>query len=470
MLRQSQRRYPGDVWVNYNLAECLEKLARREEAIRYYTAARAIRPETAHELAHALEKKGEFDEAIGAFRDLQRLRPQNGRHLVCLAQLLRDQGRSKEAASVLEAAFEVLSEASRIRPDDAEIHVDLGRALQSQGKLDEAIAEFRIARRLRPDHARALGNLSTALVEQGKLEEAIAVSHEAIRLGTDAYVHFNLGEALTAQGKLEEAIAEYRTAIRLEPDNHRHHEYLAVALARQGNLEEAIAEDRAAIRIDPACTYARRDLGKALEAQGKLDEAIAEFKDVIRLKPDDAGAHNALGNALRSQGKLGEAMVEYRNAFRLAPPGDAVAHNGLAWWVALSPHRPLRDYDEALEHARKAVELAPKEGDIVNTLALAEYRAGHWNESIAASERSMALRNGGNAADWFFLALAHWQKGEKDEARRWFDKAVAWTKEKDPKNPERRQFWKEAAELLGKPGPDADRPGATSTPAAAKSG
>ncbi len=58
VLRRAQQRYPGDVWINYDLAIALEKLARREEAIRYYTAARSLRPETAHELAHALENEG----------------------------------------------------------------------------------------------------------------------------------------------------------------------------------------------------------------------------------------------------------------------------------------------------------------------------------------------------------------------------------------------------------------------------
>ena len=77
----------------------------------------------------------------------------------------------------------------------------------------------------------------------------------------------------------------------------------------------------------------------------------------------------------------------------------------------------------------------------------------HWNESIAAGKRSMALRKGGRASDWFFLAMAHWRKGEKVEARKWFDKAIAWTREKDPKNVELLQFWNEAAKLLALPGP-----------------
>ena len=69
-----------------------------------------------------------------------------------------------------------------------------------------------------------------------------------------------------------------------------------------------------------------------------------------------------------------------------------------------------------------------------NTLALAEYRSGHWAESLAASERSMEMRKRGDANDWFLVAMARWQKGDKDEARKWFDKAVAGTKDKDPKN------------------------------------
>ena len=74
--------------------------------------------------------------------------------------------------------------------------------------------------------------------------------------------------------------------------------------------------------------------------------------------------------------------------------------------------------------------------------------------------------SGGNANDWFLLAMAHWQKGDKDEACKWFDKAVARTKEQGPENADSRRFWEEAAELLGQPGPDADGAGPSAAPAA----
>ena len=183
-----------------------------------------------------------------------------------------------------------------------------------------------------------------------------------------------------------------------------------------------------------------------------MDEAIAEYRAAIRVQPDHVKAHHGLGWALERQGKLDEAIAEYRTDIRIQPD-YAWAHNSLAWALAKPPDRGSRARSEALEHARQAVALSPKEGTFHNTLALAEYRIGHWGESIAAAERSIALLKGVDAANWFFLAMALWQRGEKNPSRSFFDQAVAWTKKNDPRNAELLAFWRESAELLGQPGP-----------------
>jgi hypothetical protein len=85
-------------------------------------------------------------------------------------------------------------------------------------------------------------------------------------------------------------------------------------------------------------------------------------------------------------------------------------------------------------------------------LGWAHYRAGDWKASIEALEKSCALQvnpKGGDASRWFFLAMAHWQLGDKDKARMWFDQAAEWTDKKQPKNEELRRFRAEAAELMG---------------------
>jgi hypothetical protein len=68
---------------------------------------------------------------------------------------------------------------------------------------------------------------------------------------------------------------------------------------------------------------------------------------------------------------------------------------------------------------------------------------------------SMELSKGGDAYDWFFLAMIDRKEGRAAEGRTWFDKAIAWTKRNAPKESTLRRYWSEAAELLGLPGPDA---------------
>lgn len=86
-----------------------------------------------------------------------------------------------------------------------------------------------------------------------------------------------------------------------------------------------------------------------------------------------------------------------------------------------------------------------------NTLGAARYRARDWNAAIEALKKSMELRQGGNSFDWFFLAMAHWQRGDKEQARNWYDQAVQWMEKHRPQDEELRRLRAEAAELLGKP-------------------
>ena len=61
----------------------------------------------------------------------------------------------------------------------------------------------------------------------------------------------------------------------------------------------------------------------------------------------------------------------------------------------------------------------------------------------------MERGSGGTAIDWFFLAMAHGQLGNQEEARQWYDRAVAWTQTNKPDDVQLRRFQAEAAALLG---------------------
>ncbi|MBC7851937.1 MAG: hypothetical protein IAF94_00730 [Pirellulaceae bacterium] len=117
--------------------------------------------------------------------------------------------------------------------------------------------------------------------------------------------------------------------------------------------------------------------------------------------------------------------------------------------MATSPDPKERDGAQAVRLAEQAVKLNPNEGLYWNTLGAARYRAGDWQGAIVALSKSQELQRANEGFDWFFLAMAHWQLGEKEQAQKWYDRAVEWVSKFEQQNEEVLRFRAEAAELLG---------------------
>jgi tetratricopeptide (TPR) repeat protein len=338
--------------------------------------------------------------------------------LAALGNVLCDLGAPNQAVEMLRAA-------QRRHPTDFWINHGLGWAFEhaKPPQLEEAIRFYTVAVALRPHSPGTWLNFGNSLYHKGRLDEAIAAYQEAIRLKPDyAMAHNNLGNPLLNQGKLDEAIIAYQAAIRFQPDFAMAHDNLGSALRKQGKLDEAIAVYQEAIRLKS--DYFLFNLGVTLAKQGKLDAAIAAYREAIRLQPGNAYAHNNLGFTLAKQGKLDAAIAAYREAIRLQPV-FATAHRNLGTGLAIQGK-----WDDACTA---------------------------FQEAIRIKTKSLQLRNGGDSNDFFFLAMAHWQLGEKEKARTWYDQAVEWMDKNRPRDEELRRFRAEAAELLGIPEAAAER-------------
>jgi tetratricopeptide (TPR) repeat protein len=101
-------------------------------------------------------------------------------------------------------------------------------------------------------------------------------------------------------------------------------------------------------------------------------------------------------------------------------------YNERARELAACPE-PRRDLACALAMCRRALDLAPGEALPLNTLGIVQYRAGRYEEAIAAFERSLAAGSGlSDGFDLFFLAMAHHRLRHGEEARRYFDRGLQW--------------------------------------------
>jgi superkiller protein 3 len=160
-----------------------------------------------------------------------------------------------------------------------------------------------------------------------------------------------------------------------------------------------------------------------LVQQKKVNEAIAVYRSAVQIQPTFAIGHNMLGVLLAQQGKCGEAMAEYRKAIEIDPKFD-VPHLNLANLLTTCSDLKFRDTDLALTHAKKSVELSPRNPFSFNSLGIAHYRNGDYKAAIAALKGRWSCEKVVFSDGQFFLAMSHWQHGNKDEALRCYEKAV----------------------------------------------
>jgi tetratricopeptide (TPR) repeat protein len=505
LLRKAQQRHPADFWISFDLGNLLlKKPTMRAEAVGDFRAALALRPQNPAihiQLARALCEQDKPAEAEGFCRTALDLKPDYAEAYGILGGALRDQGRRVEAEAALRIAI-------AHKPELAWLHYTLIFVLRDQGRLDEAEEACRTALKLKPDYAEVYGLLASNLWDRGKLAESAEAFRKAVAFHPHVdWLHYALGGALRDQGKLEEAEVAYRKAIELKPDYAEAFVYLGIVLRDQRKPAKAEEACRKAITFQPDSAVAHYHLGLALRDQGKSEEAQDAWRKAegiwrkgLTLQPDPVGpmrpwVYYQIGNAVREQGKLVEAVEAYRQAIALRPglavPDLVEANDNLG--IAL---RDLGKPAEAMAAFRKAIAIKPdyaaahcnlglmfaRQGQFeialaelqrgyelgiarfptkshlyLNALGMALYRAGRFEESIERLHEAMqAQAKGGDAWDFLFLAMAHQQLGQSDEARQWYDKAVAWLEQNQQsveKNKttqaELRRFRTEAAQLLG---------------------
>jgi tetratricopeptide (TPR) repeat protein len=381
-----------------------------------------------------------------------------------LCMLARRMGLVDEPATI-----ELLRAAQRRYPGDVGINFYLAVELLRVGydatpeqpirKFGDAVGYLRVALAGRPESQPIWVRLGLALWRNGDYEESAGVFREVIRLWPETHAAYvGLGDALLFSKNWDGAVTAYLKSVVVgSPTPHELasiYTQLGRALAGQGHLDEAITTLRKARTLAPDYNHSLRFLAQALRARGDLDEAIAAIRELIELSKNPWYLHE-LSEIQWEKGDYGAAITSQEKFIKEAQPNNVDAINNLAWWLATCPDVKFRDPARAVEHARKATQLAPNNGITWNTLGVAQYRAGDWKAAVFALEVSRGLRNGGDGFDWLFLAMTHRKLGDNDQARKFFDMAVAW-REKNrqalqgnkAQEDELRRFQAEAEEVL----------------------
>jgi tetratricopeptide (TPR) repeat protein len=334
VLRQSQRRYPADFWINYKLGHFLIFSPRYNPTASagYLRAAVGIRPTSAEAhslLGVALRLQGDLDGAIEAYQQALALSPKFTMGRLNLAEALVDRGDVERALAECDRAeqrFDVsyLSQASSVR---ARVYIKAYRLLSSSGRDDEAV-------RLAQD---AVDSFSKAARDHAD----VAAARDAL-----AWFHHDLGKLQSQRGQNADALKNQSRAAAIwdelardvpgEPDYRDHHAHvltyhLAPLLAAAGRVPEAEAAYRQAIAawemlrgVDQRLWNAVLGLSSLLANSGRFEEAEQTWTKAVEKRPDDAAALRDRAEFFIRIGLLKEAAADLAKAYDLQVPDDAV--------------------------------------------------------------------------------------------------------------------------------------------------
>ena len=133
---------------------------------------------------------------------------------------------------------------------------------------------------------------------------------------------------------------------------------------------------------------------------GYVTEAIAYVEQNKRTLASEAEFVRLLtkrGTELMKRGAARLAASQFQEVLRI-DPDQLNALNNLAWLLATSPDKQVREGQQALRLAQQAVSLTNRrQATVLATLAAAYAEAGRFSQAIATANEALALaRNAGN--------------------------------------------------------------------------
>ena len=381
---------PGSWMVHSNLAQELEQTGKLDEALRHHRMAAEYdpnNPQLHYNLGTALFSQGAPEQAIVHLRRAVRLEDKFVMAYANLGTALLHLDRSDEALTHLNMAL-------RLSDKQAHVRHSLGVLFESRGKTDDAFHHFSEALRIDPQHANAHVSIGGLLQDRGQLDAAIHHYRQAVQIQPDhADAHNNLGTALARAGKLQEAVNQLRDALKIiDPvQNAKIHFNLGSNLQSLEDTETAMRHFRESLQINPNLAPAHYRLGHILALQGFGDQAAAHLKRAVEIEPNHLDTLYLLGVVLEATGRGEEALEFLQKAQHMQPASDKLL-SLRAWILATHLNVPMRNEEQALSYAERAVNLTDRRDMLcLDALAAAYAAAGNFVNAVATASEALDL-------------------------------------------------------------------------------
>ncbi len=352
------------------------------------------------------------------------------------------------------AVIAVLTE-TYIRAVEAQI-----RNRSKSGDREAALEALEYGRSLIPEHG-PFASIQAQLEANEVLKPLLSSPQAGV-----AELFYNIATALRRDGAGSVAKSYLQIANFLEPESDVIIIGLAELYLRQGDYERSNTYYSQVPETSPFWRISRIEKANNLSRLEQIEAAVAELRTLIEAEPDDLSGYMVLGGIFNREERYREAAEVYDKAVTIIGLPEShhwnlffrrgIAYERLKEWdnaepnfkksLELSANQPeVLNYlgyswigqginlDDGMDMIRKAVQLRPRSGFIVDSLGWAHYRLGQYHDAVRELERAVQLMPQDPTIN-DHLGDAYWKVGRKLEAT--FQWRIALAAKTAPDNPE----------------------------------
>lgn len=364
-------------------------------------------------VAQLAQNGGDAQLALDEVRQARRLAPDWDMPVMLEALLLRKTNPQQ--------ALEVMKRFLVNRPQAIEVRLQYARTLLEQAQYRPARDEFRILAREHPDNVELAFAVALISIQLKEPQGAETQLREALTLaGKDRdVVEYYLGQLTEAAENNGDALAHYREVTGGEYRFAAQMRVVAL-LGKQGKSAQALKYLQT---VKPGNDQQRTQLVQAeaqlLSGEQKFAQAYEALQRGLEAQPQQP---ELLYEAAMMADKIGnfEATEQLLRRLIQVKPDHAHAYNALGYSLL---ERNVRTA-EALELVEKALQLAPDDAAIMDSVGWGYYRAGRLDDSVAMLKRAFASNPDPEIAA--HLGEVLWVKGDREAASKlWQDSLKA---------------------------------------------
>lgn len=417
---------------------------------------------TLREITHAwaLQGEGKTDEALARIEELEGpewITVMKNYHLGLIANA---GGKNEIAAEKFQAVIDnravisVLTE-TYIRAVEAMV-----RNRSQAGKPEKAKEVLEYGLSLLPSHT-PFTTIKADLNNKKTLKPLLTTPQQGM-----AELFYNIATAIRRDGAGSFAKNYLQISHSLAPKSDVIQIALAELYLQQGDYEKSNSYYDSVSENSPFLRIAKLERATNLSRLDKKEDAIEALKALIESEPDDLIGYTTLGSVYAREERYREAADIYDKAVGIIGIPESyhwnlfyrrgIAYERLKEWdkaepnflksLELSTNQPeVLNYlgyswvdqginlDEGMDMIRKAVDLRPRSGFIVDSLGWAHFRLGQYEEAVQELERAVALMPQDPTVN-DHLGDAYWKVGRKLEAT--FQWKIALATKTPPDNPD----------------------------------